>query len=156
MLEPYHGSLRKRIHQKSKFYFFDTGVVRALAQQLTVPLMQRTQSYERAFEHFVINECIRLSSYHQKDYKFSYLNTVTDQEIDLIIERPGLSTLLIEIKSTTEVQPTMLKSMQLLKGEFSNATCLCVSNDPYAKKVDDIWVLPWQQAFTEIFNGDRL
>jgi len=66
MLEPYHGSLRKRVHQKPKFYFFDTGVVRALAHQLTVPLLPSTSAYGYAFEHYIINECIRLASYYKK------------------------------------------------------------------------------------------
>ena len=69
MLEPYHGSLRKRVHQKPKFYFFDTGIVRALAHHLALPLLPSTSAYGRAFEHFLINECLRLASYYKKDYQ---------------------------------------------------------------------------------------
>jgi len=137
MLEPYHGSLRKRIHQKQKFYFFDTGVVRALARFLDIPLLPSTSAYGKAFEHFIINECIRLSSYYKKDYQFSYLRTVTDLEIDLIIERPGQTTLLIEIKSTREVTEPMLKTLRLLKNDFPNAETLCLSNDPFAKQFSE-------------------
>ena len=151
MLEPYHGSLRKRVHQKPKFYFFDTGVVRALARHLTIPLLPSTSAYGYAFEHFIINECIRLCSYMKKDYQFSYLRTVTDMEIDLIIDRPGQSTLLIEIKSTCEVTEPMLKSLKTLKNEFTHAESMCLSNDPYAKKFDDILVLPWRQGLDKIF-----
>ena len=151
MLEPYHGSLRKRAHQKPKFYFFDTGVVRALARHLTIPLLPSTSAYGYAFEHFIINECIRLCSYMKKDYQFSYLRTVTDMEIDLIIDRPGQSTLLIEIKSTCEVTEPMLKSLKTLKNEFTHAESMCLSNDPYAKKFDDILVLPWRQGLDKIF-----
>ena len=136
MLESYHGSLRKRVHSKPKFYFFDTGIVRALAQHLSVPLLPSTHAYGNAFEHFFINECI----------------TVTDQEIDLIIERPGQTTLLFEIKSTREVYPEMLKPLILLKDEVPNAEACCVSNDPYAKKIGNIRVLPWQQALEFIFE----
>lgn len=89
MLEPYHGSIKKRVHQKPKFYFFDTGVVRVLVQHLSVPLFPSTSAFGHAFEHFFINECIRLASYFQKEYRFFYLRTVNDQEIDLIIERPA-------------------------------------------------------------------
>lgn len=153
MLEPYHGSLRKRVHQKPKFYFFDTGVVRALSRYLTVPLLPSTSAYGYAFEHFIINECLRLASYYNKDFQFSYLRTVTDLEIDLIIERPGQSTLLVEIKSTHDVTDHMLKPLILLKKEFQHAEALCLSNDPYAKKIDDILVLPWQQGLEKIFSG---
>ena len=152
MLEPYHGSLRKRVHQKPKFYFFDTGIVRALAHYLSVPLLPSTSAYGYAFEHFIINECIRLASYYKKDYQFSYVQTLTSQEIDLIIERPGQSVLLIEIKSTREVTQAMLKPLALLKNEFLNAEALCLSNDAYAKKIDDILVLPWRQGIEKIFS----
>jgi predicted AAA+ superfamily ATPase len=152
MLEPYHGSLRKRVHQKPKFYFFDTGVVRALAQHLTVPLLPSTSAYGYAFEHFFITECMRLSSYYQLEYKFSYVRTVNDQEIDLIIERPNQATFLIEIKSAREVYAEMFKPLQLLKDEFPDAVLLGVSNDPYAKQFGDIKALPWQQAFAYIFD----
>lgn len=152
MLEPYHGSLRKRVHQKPKFYFFDTGVVRALSQQLSLPLLPKTIAFGNAFEHFVINECIRLASYYQKDYKFSYLKTVNDQEIDLIIERPGQTSLLIEIKSSNEIVQEMLKPLKLLKDEFPNAEAMCISNDPYAKQFDNILALHWQEALENIFN----
>src|SRR3990167_4430436 len=151
-LEPYHGSLRKRVHQKPKFYFFDTGVVRALSLQLSLPLLPSTFSYGSAFEHFIISECIRLASYYQKDYKFSYLRTVTDQEIDLIIERPGQPTLLLEIKSALEVNEQMAKPLRLLKKEFPQAEGRILSNDPYAKRFDDVLALPWKQALNDIFS----
>lgn len=152
MLEPYHGSLRKRVHQKPKFYFFDTGIVRALAHHLAIPLSPSTSAYGHAFEHFLINECIRLASYYRKDYQFSYLKTVTDLEIDLIVERPNQTTLLIEIKSTHDVTRPMLKSLGLLKNDIPNSEAICLSNDGYAKKIDDILVLPWQQGLEKILG----
>ena len=151
ILEPYHGSLRKRVHQKPKFYFFDTGIVRALAQHLTIPLLPSTSAYGKAFEHFFINECIKLATYYQKEFKFSYLRTVNDQEIDLIIERPNQATLLIEIKSAREVYPEMFKPLQRLHDIFPDALMLGVSNDPYAKIFGEIKALPWQQAIEYIF-----
>lgn len=151
MLEPYHGSLRKRIHQKPKFYFFDTGIVRALARFLDVKLLPSTTAYGKAFEHFIINECIRLAAYYKKDYQFSYLRTVTDLEIDLIIDRPGLPTLLIEIKSSRAVTETMLKALKLLKKDFPNSQAMCLSNDTYAKQFSDLLVMPWQQGLATIF-----
>ena len=55
--------------EKPKFYFFDTGIVRALAHHLALPLLPSTSAYGRAFEHFLINECLRLASYYKKDYQ---------------------------------------------------------------------------------------
>jgi predicted AAA+ superfamily ATPase len=156
VLEPYHGSLRKRLQQSPKFYFFDTGVVRALAQLLSVPLLPSTNAYGNAFESYIINECIRLNSYFRKDYKFSFLRTVNEMEIDLIIERPGRPLLLIEIKSTKELEERLLKNFFKLCKEFPKADYLCLSCDPYAKKWGEVRALPWQNGLKEIFLEDHL
>src|SRR5690606_7834379 len=55
-LPPYHASERKRETTNPKFYFFDTGVKRALERMLTVPVLPRTYAYGEAFEHWVILE----------------------------------------------------------------------------------------------------
>ncbi|MFA6037443.1 MAG: DUF4143 domain-containing protein [Legionellales bacterium] len=74
-LEPYHTSIRKRLSEKPKFYFFDNGVARALALSLTVPLTPKTSAYDAAFEHFIITQIIALNSYYKKDFRISYLRT---------------------------------------------------------------------------------
>ncbi len=58
LLDPFHESIRKRQRGNPKFYFFDTGVQRALENTLTVELRPQTYAYGLAFEHFVINEII--------------------------------------------------------------------------------------------------
>ncbi len=42
---------------------------------------------------------VRLNEYKQKDFRFSYLRAKDDAGIDLIVDRPGASTALVEIKS---------------------------------------------------------
>ena len=41
-VEPFHTSVRKKINKAPKFFFFDTGVKRALARQLTLDLVPST------------------------------------------------------------------------------------------------------------------
>ena len=73
-LEPFHNSFRKRLVEKPKFYFFDPGVVRALSRSLSL-LTPKTPAYGEAFEHFILLEFIRLASYFQPDYRFSFIRT---------------------------------------------------------------------------------
>ena len=95
---------------------------------------------------------MRLASYYQLEYRFSYVRTVNFQEIDLIIERPNQPTLLIKIKSAREVYEEMFKPLQLQKNEFLGTELLGVSNDPYAKQFGEVKVLDWRQDFTYIFT----
>src|SRR5207245_1142618 len=109
-LEPFDHSFRKRLVGKPKFYFFDPGVVRSLSRRLSVPLTPQTTAYGDAFEHFIILEIIRLASYFQPDYRFSFIRTAGDVEIDLVIERPGKKLLCIKIKSSETVNAESISS----------------------------------------------
>lgn len=152
VLEPYEKSLRKRVNKKPKFYFFDTGITRALSRQLSIKLEPGTSVYGDYFETFIINEFVRLISYFRKDYKISHLQTSSGQEIDLIIERPNDKLLLIEIKSAKEVDKRLLSKFIKISSEFDQAECLCLSNDKYAKKYDHVLALPWQEGLKHIFE----
>ena len=99
MLEPFHTSRRKRLTQAPKFYFFDTGVTRALAVHLAIPPIPSTAYYGELFEHMVILELRRRAEYGATDYRFTFLRTEDQAEVDLVIERPGKPLALVEIKS---------------------------------------------------------
>ncbi|MEK6733897.1 MAG: AAA family ATPase, partial [Pseudomonadota bacterium] len=149
-LDGFQNSFRKRLSIKPKFYFFDSGVARSLARMLTIPVLPRTSIYGEAFEHFIILECIKLSSYYNKDYRFSYLRTKDDAEIDLIIERPGKPILFIEIKSTDNVTRESISSFIKLSKEFGRCEAICLSKDPYPKNIDNVTVLPWKEGLIKL------
>jgi hypothetical protein len=65
------------------------------------PLVLGNSYYGEVFEHYVILEAIRLANYFNLDYRFSYLKTKDDAEVDLIVDRPGKPHLFIEIKVIT-------------------------------------------------------
>ncbi|MDQ2994799.1 MAG: AAA family ATPase [Pseudomonadota bacterium] len=151
-LEPHHNSVRKQVSGKPKFYFLDTGLTRALARQLDVPLRPGTHAYGNAFEHYIITEIMRLASYLRRQYKFSYLRTSNDVEVDLIIERPGEPTIYIEIKSTDNIQSSMLTYFKKITSDAKDVDAICLSNDPFAKKFDHVIALPWQEGIKKIFG----
>jgi len=150
-LEPFQHSFRKRLSLKPKFYFFDVGVVRALARMLTLAVKPRTSMYGELFEHFVILECLKLASYFQSEYRFSYLKTKDDNEIDLVVERPGEPILFIEIKSSTDVHKADLVSFAQLVADFGDCEAVCFSNDRVSKKYDKITIIPWQVGLKHYF-----
>jgi predicted AAA+ superfamily ATPase len=155
-LEPFHHSFRKRLAKKPKFYFFDPGVVRALSLQLTLPLQAGTSAYGEVFEHLVICECFRLKHYFKPDFKLSFLQTTGGVEVDLIIERPGQTTLLIEIKSTAQVQEAHLKQARSVVTELENSEAICLSNDGQKRVMNGVTVYPWQEGLRAIFGtNDR-
>lgn len=152
-LEAFQHSFRKRLSKTPKFYFFDPGVVRALTLHLSLPLVQSTSQFGDIFEHFIILQCKQLASYFYREYRFSYLKTKDDAEVDLIVERPGLPLLFIEIKSSENVHATHLTTLKKIAQDFGNCEAICFSNDPYPKELDGIKVFPWRQGIKYYFTN---
>ncbi len=151
MLEGFQHSFRKRLSTKPKFYFFDTGVTRALSRRLSIPFQPGNSAYGDIFEHFVILECLKLSSYFFEEYRFTYLKTKEDVEVDLVVERPGLSYLFIEIKSAAHITKEAISSFWHLTKEFPNCEAVCFSNDPFEKKWDHVRAIPWKEGLKRYF-----
>jgi predicted AAA+ superfamily ATPase len=150
-LPAFHESLRKRQARHPKFYFFDLGVKRALERTLDLPLTPRTYGYGNAFEHFLISEIRRIADYAGKDWRYSYLRTVNDVEIDLVIDRPGEPRVFMEIKSATEVRETDCTNLAKLQAESKKpVTSILAFHGKGAKKIGKVLCLPWRQAIEEI------
>jgi uncharacterized protein len=149
-LPAFNESIRKRQKSSPKFYFFDAGVKRALADELTVEVRPQTSQYGYAFEQLVINEINRLQNYFRKDFRLSYLLTEAGVEIDLIIERPGEKRVAIEIKSTTEIREQDVKSLITLGKDIPNCELFCFSQDPISKLIDGIRCVHWLEGLKEI------
>lgn len=145
LLEPYLKSTRKRVHRSPKFYFFDLGVCRALGNLLTVPPNPSTAYYGDLFEHFVVLEFIRKEAYNKKGYRFYYLADER-QEVDLMIERPGKQLVIIEIKSSQQIQKRHLSSLLAMKKTFPQAELFCLSQDPVIQDFDGLKAVPWGEG----------
>jgi len=150
-LQPFQHSFRKRLSKAPKFFYFDPGIVRALSGQLSVPLQKSTSGYGDAFEHFIILQCQQLAQYYKSEYRFSYLKTKDGAEIDLVVERPGISPLFIEIKSSDHVNASQLTTLKKLSIDFGSCEAVCFSCDPYPKQIDNVSILPWQQGIIKYF-----
>ena len=148
-LPVYHRSLRKQQLKGQKFYLFDLGVQRALERNLKVPLTTG-QQIGPLFEHFIVLEVQRLNHYLRRDFRVSFLATAGGLEIDLVVERPNMPDLLVEIKSTASVRDEHLKHLKLIKSDFPEfeAMCLCQETGPRLR--DGIKIMPWQQGLVEM------
>jgi predicted AAA+ superfamily ATPase len=149
----YHRSLRKRQLTNPKFYFFDTGVKRALDRTLTVPLLEQTSVFGNAFEHFVFLELARRSEYLNKNFRFFYLKTHDGAEVDLVIERPGQPLALVEIKSAKRIDPKDAKHLETFSRELGDAQAYLLSLAPTPEKIKRVRALPWQEGIEAILTA---
>jgi predicted AAA+ superfamily ATPase len=151
-LPAYHSSKRKRQKKSAKFYFFDLGLVRTLQNNLKIVPQAGTLEYGKLFETFLINEIIRLDQYKKTRFEFSHLRVDDRIEIDLIIERPGNCTILIEIKSKNKIDERDLTGLKALSPSFANSKSYLLSQDQTSRVIDNINCLHWQQGIEEIFD----
>lgn len=152
----YHKSVRKQQRQSPKFYFFDTGVKRALEKKLNLPLSAGTYSYGQAFEHRVLLECFYLNEYFRKDFSFYYLRTKDQSEIDLIVERPGKKDILVEIKSSLHIQKKHVSVLCRFKKDWpANCTAQIWSREKTAKTIEGVQCLFWKAALQSLFFKEK-
>jgi predicted AAA+ superfamily ATPase len=150
-LEAYHSSIRKRLISAPKFYFFDLGVKRALERTLNLKIEAHNFTYGKNFEQFIITQIFFLNSHLKCDFKFYYLKTKDGVEIDLIIDRANLPLILIEIKSTSTIDSTHLKSIKEIKSSLPGSLAFCFSNDIFDREIDQIKVTNWKNGILELF-----
>lgn len=142
-LLPYERSIRKAVGKTPKFYFFDTGVLRAIQRTIDQPFDQNHYLYGLYFEHFLIHEIMRRANYAGRDYQYSFLRLNDKEEIDLVIDRPGQSEILVEIKSTTKVTAEHAEVLLGLSNDFPNAELYLLSNDPEPKLFERVKCIHW-------------
>jgi predicted AAA+ superfamily ATPase len=150
LLPAYHRSVRKRQRANPKFYFFDTGVKRALERTVSLGMQEGTYDFGKAFEHLVILEAMRLSSYARLDWTFSYLRTKDDAEIDLVIDRPGQPAALLEIKSAEHVNERDVASLGRFAADLQPCEAYCLSRDPHEKRLGLVSCLPWIEGLRRL------
>jgi predicted AAA+ superfamily ATPase len=156
-VEAYDTSVRRKIGKAPKFFFFDTGVKRALARQLTLDLAPSTSDYGDTFEHFIVLEIARLIDYSGNQFSMHHLRTSDNAEIDLVVDRPGKPTLLVEIKSATSVDDRFLNHLRNFSRDWNEPhECLLISRDPSPQMINGIICLPWKEALMRYFCGPDL
>ena len=153
LLYPYHRSIRKKQGKKPKFYWFDSGVKRALDGTLEVNLAPQTSAFGEAFEHLVILEAVKRARQFSPDTKFSFFRTSDgQQEVDLIIESPNRKVALIEIKSSKKlVGNDAAKTLLHLKDDFVKPECFVLSLDPIERSSEGISYLHWENGLDYLF-----
>jgi predicted AAA+ superfamily ATPase len=148
LLPSFSKSVRKQLAKHPKFYFFDTGVHRAVCGKLSVPLHPGTSEYGDIFEHFIVCEIARFVDYADKDYSLSFYRTKDGAEVDLIVETPAGKVFAIEIKSSHAPDSAHLKGLKSFRQDFPKAALYCVAPVPRVRIVNGITILPWQEIFT--------
>jgi predicted AAA+ superfamily ATPase len=139
-LWPFEHKERKK--SRPKFYFFDTGVIRALQNRLIDPPNSREKGL--LFETWIINELIRIRDYYNKPHQFNFWR-YRDHEIDLIISGPGGPIAAIECKSGRSGIPSA--TIQQFRKKLPKIPIIIASlSDNRPRKLPDVEIYPWRDV----------
>ncbi len=133
MIPAYTQTVKRKVVQAPKFYFFDVGVYNYLMRRTS--LAPGSAEYGHCFEHFVIQELQAYIGYTHNRKKLSYWRTYNGKEIDALI---GDAEIGIEIKSTEEVQNKHLTNFKEFCTEFPACRCLVVSRDKFNRRIENV------------------
>lgn len=104
----------------------------------------------KLFEQFIILELHRLNDYYRLDYQFSFICTQGGLEIDLLVERPGRPSVLVEIKSSSDVKQTQLRHILELQKDFPEFEAVCICREKKTRKIGNVLIMGWMEAFREL------
>ena len=148
MLPAYTRTIKRRLVQSPKFYFFDVGIPNYLLER--TPLKPDTADYGHAFEHLMVQELRAYLGYHHSRKQLSYWRTSSGIEVDCVI---GDAEVAIEFKSSTEVRNAQLKGLRTLAEEHPGVKRYVVSRETYPRLVDGIEIWPIRDFLAKLWQG---
>ena len=132
-LPAYTKSVKRRMVQAPRFYYFDVGIANHLTHRHS--LVRGTADYGHAFEHLLVQELRAWLSYSESDERLSYWRTYTGLEVDAVI---GDARIAIELKSVEEVLPRHLKGLNAFAADFPESRRIIVSLDPMNRRMEGV------------------
>lgn len=145
----YTQTIKRRLIQAPKFYFFDVGLPQYLLNRTTIA--QGTIEYGHAFEHFIVQELVAFIRYNHKKETLSYWRTHTGVEVDAVI---GDAQVAIEIKSTNNIQSKHLKGLKSFVSDYPHARPIVVSLDKLTRKTDGIEIMYVHHFLEALWRGN--
>lgn len=140
---------KRRVILSPKFYFFDPGIAGYLLKRGKI--VPGSESFGKAFEHFVYHEIYAHSHYSGLNYSISYWRTTSQIEVDFIL---GENEVAVEVKGTNIVTPRNLKGLKSFSEEYKTKKLIIVSNDPLPRLADNISILPWKIFLQRLWAGE--
>jgi predicted AAA+ superfamily ATPase len=149
-LQSYQKKPKRRVITSPKFFYFDVGIAGYLLKRGKLEV--GSESFGKAFEHFIFQEIFAHSHYSDKNYQVCYWRTTSQLEVDFIL---GDHEVAVEVKSTNMVNPRHLKGLKSFAEEYQVKKLIVVSTDPYPRKVGNVTILPWR-IFLEQLWADEI
>lgn len=147
MLTPIEQKGKRKVTSKSKFYFFDIGVVNALLERSSVS--PKSNDFGVLFEHFIFLELKNYINAMSSQSSINYWCVNKTSEVDFIINNE----IAIEVKATELVTEKHLKGLKLMSEDYSLKRKFVISQDPMRRKIGDVNIVPYREFCSLLWEG---
>lgn len=148
-VEPFKKRQSRQVITKApKFYMFDVGVAGIMTKRHIEE--ERGELFGRAFEHFIFMEMAAHRSYRELDHEIRFWRTKSGLEVDFIL---GDGKAAIEVKGTSSLDKTDLRSLNAFIEEYSPKKALVVCNEKTERIIGKVRILPWRNFLEELWEG---
>lgn len=142
---------KRRVITAPKFYYFDFGIANYLLKRESIQFGSET--FGKAFEHFIYQEIYAYSSYSDLNYPIQYWRTTSGIEVDFIL---GDHEIAVEVKASRMAHARHLSGLRNFSEEYSVKHSILVTNEEYSRKIDGILLLPWQIFLERLWSGELI
>jgi len=152
LLPPFRATATRKAMATARFYFFDPGVAHALLGRFD--LREGTSEYGRAFEHRVFCELRAAIDYRRADARLAWWRSLSQMEVDFVVERRGQALLAIEVKASTSPSARDFRGLRAFAEDCPEARRIVVCRQPFPSRTDDaIDVWPLEHFERELWSG---
>lgn len=142
---------KRKMIAHQKFYFFDTGVFRALRP--TGPLDKIEEIDGSALETLFLQSLSAINDYYELGYSIHFWRTSTGQEVDFVLYGPrGLHA--FEIKRSSAITNKDLRGLKAFKEDYPEGKLHLIytgkQKEYHTKDFGDITFIPFETALHEL------
>ncbi len=141
---------KRRLTSHPKFYFFDTGVYRAIRPMGPLDLVEEVEgiSYETLF----LQVLTAINDYLKTGYKIYYWRTSNNTEVDFVLYGPnGLK--VFEVKRKGKITSKDLKELNIFRTDYPEAEAYCIYGGQRELSSGKIRIIPIEYALK---NMDKI
>ena len=146
-LPSWSRTVKRKAVETAKFYFFDTGVVRALRRLPRVS--EASADFGEFFEHYLMMELRAWIDYRKPRTPLAYWRSRSGYEVDFILD----DRVAIEAKSTRRVQQKHLRSLRALAEERLVERSIIVCREERPRIEDGIEIWPLEFFLAALWNA---
>ncbi len=138
---------RRRVISHPKFYFFDTGVYRAIRP--TGPLDRPEEIEGTALETLVFQELLAVNDLYRLGYKIFYWRTSSGLEVDFVLYgEAGL--IAIEVKRAAKIRSKEFRGLKAFARDYPIASLYMFYGGDRKMFIDNITLIPVKEALMEL------